>query len=143
MDVDNYVGAIAHVAENRSVADPAHAPPQAVRFYQRLKIPLLGAVHHELVLERLGTIQGYEVACWHMLERETSALKSKGVIRSQYNDGLWLVAPGVVGYGLSSAPRRDDVGFLKWKAMTAGADAAAPKVVRDNIEGMAAWAARS
>jgi hypothetical protein len=34
------------------------------------------------------------------------------------------------------------VGFLKWKALTSGADAAASRVLRANVEGMARWAAR-
>jgi hypothetical protein len=142
MDVNAYVGNIAQVVECRAIPDPVHTGPQSVRFYQRIRIPVLGDVHHELVLERLGQRQGYEVAAWHQLARETEALGSKSAIRSQHNDGAWLVAPGVVGYALSSAPRRDDVGFLKWKALTTGADVLAAKVIRDNIEGVAAWAAR-
>ena len=49
----------------------------------------------------------------------------------------------MVGYALSSAPRRDDVGFLKWKALTTGADVAASRVIKDNIAAMARWAARA
>jgi hypothetical protein len=141
MDLGAYVGPIPHVVESRIVPDPAHTPPRAARFYQRVKIPLLGDVHQELVIERKGAHAGWEIAAWTMLERETAAL-SKDAIRGQYNDGAWLVAPGVVGYALSSAPRRDDVGFLKWKALTTGADVAASKVIRDNIAAMARWASR-
>jgi hypothetical protein len=140
-DVDHYAENIPHVDECRAIADPSYDPP-TVRFYQRIRIPLIGKVHHELVLERLGSLRGYEVACWHMLARETEALSSRAAIRSHYSDGVWIAAAGVVGYGLSSAPRREDTGFLKWKALTVGADAAAPRVIRDNIEGMAGWAAR-
>jgi hypothetical protein len=143
LDFDAYARNLAYVVECRAIADPAYPPPAKHRFYQRIKIPLLGEVHHELAMERLGQLAGYEVACWHMLERETEALGARGGVRSQHNDGAWLVAPGLVGYALSSAPRRDDVGFLKWKALTTGAEVAAAKVVRDNIERMAAWAARS
>lgn len=142
-DVDHYVGNISHVVECRAIPDPAHQLPEKLRFYQRIKIPLVGEVHHELVLQRLGTLRGYQVACWHMLERETAALGATGAARSQVSDGAWIVAPGLVGYALSSLPRREDVGYLKWKAMTSGANVMAPKVIRDNIEGMAAWAARS
>lgn len=141
LNVDRYTGRIAHVSECRSIPDERFKPPEAVRFYQRVKIPLLGEVHHELVLERLGTIKGYEVAAWYMLEQETAALGTKKGIRSQFNDGVWLARDGVVGYALSSAPRREDVSFLKWKALTTGADVAARGVVRENIEGMARWAA--
>jgi hypothetical protein len=141
-EVDHYLGNIGHVVECRAVADERFQRPEKLRFYQRVKIPLLGEVHHELVLERLGTIDGFEIAAWSMLEAETGALSSKRGIRSQYNEGAWLVKPGVVGYALSSAPRRDDVGFLKWKALTTGADVAASGVVRENIDGMSRWASR-
>ena len=143
MDVDHYVGNVGHVTECRSIADPAYVPPERVRFYQRIKIPLLGEIHHELVLERVGAHGGFEVAAWSMLEPETEKLSTKQGMRSQYSDGAWLAAPGVIAYAFSSAPRREDVGFLKWKALTAGADVAAPKVLRENIEGMARWAAKS
>jgi hypothetical protein len=142
MDVDRYVGNIGNVVECRTVADPAFSPPSSVHFYQRVKIPLLGDVHHDLGMERLGLIQGFEVVSWRLLQRETEALSKKTGIRSQYNDGAWLVSKEVVGYTLSSTPRRDDVGFLKWKVLTTGADVAASKVIRDNIEGMARWATR-
>lgn len=144
MDVDHYVGNVAHVVECRSIPDPAHTPPQAVRFYQRVKLPLLGDVHHELVMERLaGQHAGFEVAAWRLLGPETEKLSAKVGIRSQYSDGAWLVAPGLVGYALSTAPRRDDVGFIKWKALTTGAEVAASRLIRENIEGMARWTARS
>jgi hypothetical protein len=141
--VDHYVGNVAHVTECRAIADPAYTPPAKVRFYQRIKIPLLGEIHHELVLEMAGTHGGFEVAAWSMLERETEKLSTRVGMRSQYSDGAWLAMPGLVAYAFSSAPRREDVGFLKWKAMTAGADVAAPKVLRENIDGTARWAARS
>ena len=142
MDVDNYVGNVAHVAVSRSIADDRFSAPDAVRFYQKIDIPMLGAVHQEIVLHRLGERNGYHIAAWHMLGPETNALSKRDGFRSDYNLGCWLVAPGVVGYALSSAPRRDDVGFLKFKALTKGADAGAARVVQGNIEGMARWAAR-
>ena len=146
LDVNHYVGNVDHVVECRSVADPAIEPtaaPGAVRFYQRIKVPLLGDVHHELVLRRLeGAPGGFQIAAWEMLERETEALPAKRGIRSAYNDGAWLVAPGLVGYALSSCPRREDVGLLKWKAMTSGAEMAASRMIRENIEGMVRWSKR-
>jgi hypothetical protein len=142
MDLDAYVGPIPHVVESRVIRDERFPPPEKARFYQRVKIPVLGDVHQELGIERLGTRGGYQVAAWRMLEPETAALSPKVAVRGQYNDGAWLVARDLVGYALSSAPRRDDVGFLKWKALTAGADVAASKVIRDNIAAMARWAAR-
>ena len=50
---------------------------------------------------------------------------------------------GVVGYALSSSPRKDDVGRLKFAALTKGADAGAARMVRANIEGMVAWSRRA
>ncbi len=142
MDVDNYVGHIDHVEESRAIADDRFTPPDQVRFYQRISIPILGSIHQELVLTDAGEIDGYRVAFWELLEPETSALSSKVGARSQYSDGAWLVKPGFVGYALSSAPRRDDVGFLKFKALTKGANVGASTVVRANIEGMSRWAQR-
>lgn len=142
MDLDQYKGAIPHVVESRSVPDARFMPPQKLRFYQRVKIPLLGDVQQEIAMELLGERAGYEVAVWSMLEPETAALSKDDGIRSAYSDGAWLVGPGVVAYALSSAPKRDDVGFIKWKALTAGADVAASKVIRDNIAAMAKWAAQ-
>lgn len=142
MDVDHYVGNVEHVSACRSIPDARFVAPDAVRFYQRLDVPLLGALHHELVLRRLGTHQGFLVAGWDILTPETNALSAKDGFRSDYSHGLWLAAPGMLGYAFGSAPKRDDVGFLKWKALTSGADAAASRVLRANIEGMARWAAR-
>jgi hypothetical protein len=141
MDVDHYVGHVEHVVASRSIPDPRFTGDQ-VRFYQRINVPLLGALHHELVLTRLGEIGGWQVAAWDILTPETDALSAKEGFRSDYSHGAWLVKPGVVAYALGSAPKRDDVGFLKWKALTAGADAAAGRVIQSNIEGMARWAAR-
>lgn len=140
-DVGHYVGNVEHVRECRVVSDPRYTGDKQ-RFYQRVDIPLLGAIHHELVFHRLGNRQGYEILAWEMLKTETDALSAKDYARSEYNVGAWLVGNGALGYALSSAPRRDDVGFLKFKALTSGADAAASRVVKANIEGMARWAAR-
>lgn len=144
MDVDHYVGNIAHVAESRSIKDPAYTPPAAVRFYQRVKLPLLGELHQEIVLRRLDDAPGgFQICAWEMLPRETEALSPKVGIRGQYSDGAWMVAPGVVGYALSTCPRREDVGLIKWKALTSGAEVAAGRLIRENIENMVRWAQRS
>jgi hypothetical protein len=142
MDVNHYVGNVEHVAVCRSVADTRYTPPEAVRFYQRIDLPLLGALHHELVLRRMGEHKGYQVAAWDLLRAETDALPTKDGFRSDYSEGAWFAAPGIIGYALASCPKREDVGLLKWKALTAGADAAAARVLRANLEGMARWAAR-
>ncbi|MCB9765815.1 MAG: hypothetical protein H6739_38930 [Alphaproteobacteria bacterium] len=143
MDVDHYVGNVAHVDACRSIADARFQPPQAVRFYQLINLPVLGGLHNELVLTDGGTRDGWRFAYWGMLGPETQALSGRTAARSAYNVGAWLAKDGVVGYALSSAPSKDDVGRLKFAAMTRGADAAAPKVVKDNIEGMVRWARRA
>jgi hypothetical protein len=142
MDVDHYVGNVEHVGACRSIADARFTPPEAVRFYQKVDLPLLGSVHHELALHRLGKKGEYLVAAWSLLSPETDALSAKQAFRSDYNIGAWIAGPGVLGYALASAPKRGDVGRLKWAALTKGADVAASKVVKSNIEGMARWAAR-
>jgi hypothetical protein len=142
MDVDHYKGNIAQVGASRSIPDERYAQPAAVRFYQRVDIPLLGAVQHELVLHRMGERDGFHIAAWHLLKPETDRLNKRDGYRSDYNHGAWLVAPGIVAYALGSAPKRDDVGYLKFKALTRGADAAASKILKANMEGMARWAAR-
>lgn len=142
MDVGSYVGNVDHVIESRVISDTRFTPPAQVRFYQRVDVPLLAKIHHELVLVDAGTMNGFRVAWWYLLEPETLKLSSKDAARSQYNFGAWIAGQGQVGYALSSAPVRDDVGFLKWKALTAGADVAAGKVVKANIECMCRWASR-
>jgi hypothetical protein len=142
MDVDHYVGNVDHVVDCRAVNDDRFTGPEAVRFYQRVNIPALGKIHHELVLHRMGEHKGYLVAAWHVLRAETDRLSSRDGFRSDYNHGAWFAAPGIVGYALGSAPKRDDVGFLKWKVLTKGADAAAGQVLKGNLRGMAAWSAR-
>lgn len=141
MDVDHYRGNVDHVEECRTVPDGAYSPPQSVRFYQRIKIPVLGSVHHELVLEDLGDRDGWRVLAWHMHPGTASLDKKKGA-RSDYNVGAWLLKSDAVGYSLSSAPKRDDVGRLKFAALTKGADAGATQVVQANIEGMIRWSKR-
>jgi hypothetical protein len=142
LDIDHYVGNVQHVSISRTIADPRFTPPDTTRFYQKIDIPILGSIQQELVLHKLGEHRGYQVVGWDILRAETDALNPKDGFRSDYNHGLWIVADGILGYALGSAPKRDDVGFLKWKALTTGADAAASKVLKENLEGMARWAAR-
>ncbi len=142
MDVDHYVGNIDYVAECRTVRDSAYSPPQSVRFYQRVDVPMLGAVQHELVLVDGGTRNGYRYAYWYLLEEPTNALDTSKGARSDYSMGAWVAGNGMLGYALSNAPIRDDVSWAKWQAMTTGADLTAKPVVLANIEGLAAWAKR-
>lgn len=143
MDVGHYQGNINHVEESRAVADPNYVLPEAVRFYQRINVPVLARIHMELVLTDLGQRGAWHVIAWHQFDEATGRLDPKVGARSAYNDGAWLIGSGVVGYALSSAPRKDDVGRLKFAALTKGADAAAGRMVKANIEGMVAWARRA
>jgi hypothetical protein len=140
MDVDRYPGHITHVESCRSVQDPTFRRPEEVHFYQVIRVPAVARVQQELVLVDAGTIRGYRVAYWYLLKDRTRSLDPKVAARSEFNIGAWLAAPGVVGYALSSWPRRDDVSALQWVSLTTGADALAKKVVEGNIDGMAAWA---
>lgn len=140
MDVDRYPGHIAHVETCRSEQDPTSRPPEEVHFYQVIRVPAVARVQQELVLVDAGTIRGYRVAYWYLLKDRTLSLDPKVAARSEFNIGAWLAAPGVVGYALSSWPRRDDVSALQWVSLTSGANALAKKVIEGNIDGMAAWA---
>lgn len=140
LDVDRYVGNIDLVKECRTVDDDRFDGTTKKRFYQRIELPMLGAVHHELGMFDLGERDGYRVIAWDVLRSETDALSKKQGFRSDYNSGAWLAKPGFVGYALSSAPKREDVGFLKWQALTKGANAAATTVVKGAIAGMVRFA---
>ncbi len=140
IDVDGYEGHIAHVEACRSRRDPAREALHQVHFFQRVSVPGVAKVQHDLVLVDAGTIEGYRVAYWYLLGPETAALDSAAGARSEFNVGAWLVAPGVVGYALSTWPRRGDVNALQWVLLTSGADGLAKQVVEGNIDGMAEWA---
>jgi hypothetical protein len=140
MDVESYVGNLAHVEVSRSDKDSAFVTPAKRRFLQVLSVPGLTRLQHELALVDAGTINGYRVAYWYLLKEKTDALDRKSAARSEFNIGAWLAAPGVVGYALSSWPKREDVNALQWFSLTSGANAVAKQIVEDNIDGMAAWA---
>ncbi len=139
LDVDRYVGNVDHVVACQGITDERFSPPLAVRFYQRIKVPVLGEIHMELVLTDHGEREGYRVLAWHQLDPETSRLDTRRGARSAYNNGAWLLKPDAVGYALSSAPQKGDVGRLKFAALTRGADATAAQVIKANIEGMVRW----
>lgn len=141
-DVNNYKGNTQAVVECRQVPDDRFDGETQQRFYQRIEIPVLGSIHYELLMERVAERDGWSGVAWSVLRSETDRLDKKKGMRSDYNHGCWLSMPGAVAYGLSSAPKRDDVGFIKWKAMTKGADATAPRMFQANIEGMTAWVKR-
>src|SRR5262245_47617094 len=139
MDVDGYVDHIPHVTQCRSVQSDAFTRPEKVRFFQVIRVPRVAKVQHELVLVDLGTVKGYRLACWYLLKDDTEALDPEAGARSEFNIGAWLAAPGVVGYALSSWPRRADVNALQWLSLTTGANALSRSVVEGNIDAMAAW----
>jgi len=142
MDVGAYRGNVDHVEESRIAPGPEHQPPSAVRFYQRVKLPVLGAIHMEMVIRDFGERDGWRVLGWEQLDAATDRLDPKQGARTEYNLGAWLLKPDAVGYALASAPRKKDVGRLKFAAMTKGADASAASVVKANIEGMLRWSRR-
>ena len=142
LDLDHYAGNIEFVVDARVVPDPRFTPPATTRFYQRVKIPVLGSLHHELLMEDKGEREGWRVLSWYHLGPENDRLDSKRGARTEYNIGAWLIRPDAVAYALSSCPRKGDVGRLKFAALTKGADAGAAKVLQSNIAGMLAWSRR-
>ena len=109
-------------------------------YVQKLDLPLLGGIQTAINLADYGERDGYRIVAWDQNDEATEALdKKKGGARTQYNLGAWLVKPNEVLYSLSSAPRKADVGSLKFAVMTKGADATAGEVLKSNIDGMVAW----
>ena len=143
MDVEHYVGNVDHVIGSKAIPDDRFPGPNQKRFYQKINVPMLAKLHQEMVLVDAGTRDGFRLAYWYMLEAETKRLNPKEAARAAYNVGAWLVKDGVVGYALNSAPRKEDVGRLKFAALTRGADVAATKVLKANIECMVKWTRRS
>jgi len=139
MDVGNYKGNIDYVQEGRVIKDNR---PESVHFYQRIKVPVLAQIHMELTLTDYGIRDGWRVLAWHQMDAETLKLSTKQGARSEYNVGAWLLKDDRVAYALSSAPRKEDVGRLKFAALTKGADAGATQVLKNNIEGMFRWSKR-
>lgn len=142
VDVDAYRGNVDHVLESRSMPDPALSPPASLRFYQRLDIPLLAKAQFVNVMRDYGEIDGWRIVGWELVEDATAALHKRDGARFDYNDGGWFLRPDGVGYALSSAPRKSDLGLLKYTMMTKGSDAAASAVLQANIKGMIAWSRR-
>ena len=85
-----------------------------------ISVPRLARIQHQLALVDAGTIKGYRVAYWYLIKDKTDALDPKSGARSDFNIGAWLAAPGVVGYALSSWPKRADVNALQWFSLTSG-----------------------
>jgi hypothetical protein len=140
MEVDGYEGRIAHVLVNESRSALAEDPPDRVAFRQRINVPGITEVQHELELVDAGSIRGYRVAYWFLLPEETASLDPSLGARSEANVGVWLAAPGVVGYAFHSWPRRDDLNRFQWFSLTTGAAVLARQIVERNIDDMANWA---
>lgn len=140
MDVKHYKGNIDRVGECRSISDGRFAAPGSLRIYQLIDLPVIGDVQHELALVDGGTRDGFRYVFWFLLESETAALDADKAARSAYSMGAWIMGKGMLGYALSSAPRREDVSWASWQALTAGADMTAKTVVKRNLEGMLKWA---
>ncbi len=139
MDLDHYVGRIPHVAESRVVPDARFSPPAFLRAYQRASIPLLKDIHHETARVDGGVVDGFRCAYWNLLEEETSRLSTRKAARSRHHSGVWLARPGLLVYGMSSVPRREDLGLVQWKALVTGAAKTAPRMIRGNLDAMVRW----
>lgn len=141
MDVEHYPGNIKYV---ETVLVTERISDKALVYTQKIKLPGLGGCQQSLRIEDLGERDGYRVVAWDQDDAGTEALKkSDGGIRTQYNLGAWLIKPTEVGFALSSAPLKEDVGAIKFKLMTKGADATAGMVISSNIDSMTRWAERS
>lgn len=139
LDVDGYPDNVRYVedvevVERRSDSD--------VTYVQRMNLPLIGRIQVQIHLSDYGERDGYRIVAWDQDNDATAALDKKRGARTAYNLGAWLLADDAVGYALSSAPLKSDVGTLKYLAMTKGGDATASEVLKQNIEGMVAWAHR-
>ena len=139
LDVEAYPDNVRYVegvdlVERRSDSD--------VTYVQHMNLPLIGRIQVQIHLSDYGMRDGFRVVAWDQDDEATEALDKKQGARTAYNLGAWLLADDAVGYALSSAPRKSDVGTLKYMAMTKGADATAGEVLKQNIQGMIAWAHR-
>ena len=139
LDVEAYPDNVKYVegvdlVERRSDSD--------VTYVQHMNLPLIGRIQVQIHLSDYGMRDGFRVVAWDQDDEATEALDKKQGARTAYNLGAWLLADDAVGYALSSAPRKSDVGTLKYMAMTKGADATAGEVLKQNIQGMIAWAHR-
>ncbi len=138
LDVEAYPANLKGVSQVR-VAERGEG---FVRYWQHIHMPVLGDMQMQLLLRDHGERDGWRVVAWEQDDAATAALDPRKGVRTAYNVGAWLVREGHVAYALSSAPRREDVGRLKFAALTRGADAAASKMVQANIEAIVAWSRR-
>lgn len=142
LDVDHYAGNLDHVLEARTIKDALNKPPKALHCYELVEIPVVAKIHNEFMLEDRGERQGFRVVAWSQLDDATTRLDPKKAARGDFNEGAWLIKPDLLGYALTSAPRRSDVGMLRFAALTKGADALAPSVFKGNLECLLKWVGR-
>ncbi len=128
-----YVEAV-EIVERRSDTD--------VTYVQRMNLPIIGRIQVQIHLSDFGERDGYRIVAWDQDDEGTQSLNKKQGARTAYNLGAWLLTDDAVGYALSTAPLKSDVGTLKYMAVTKGADATASEVLKLNIEGMIHWAHR-
>ena len=82
MDVDSYVGNLAHVEVCRSENSSLAKPSQKIRFFQLISVPRLARIQYELVLVDAGTTKGYRVAYWYLEKDKTDSLDPKAGARA-------------------------------------------------------------
>ena len=141
LDVEGYRTELRYVAEIEKIDE--HSATDFT-YIQRLRLPALGRMQMALRLVDMGQRHGYRVVAWAQDDQATDALDPKsGGARTEYNLGAWLLRPDEVAYALSSAPRRKDVGTLKYALLTSGAEVTASEMLKQNIEGMLAWSRRA
>ena len=138
MDVDDYEG---HIATSR-LADRSGSgaePLERVHFYQRIIVPGVAKVQHELVLVDAGIIEGYRVAYWYLLGAETEALDPEAAREASPMSapGWWPRGWWVTLEHLAAAGRCERVALVFVDLRRHGL---AKKVVEGNIDGIAAWA---
>lgn len=140
LDVENYPGNVKYVDSTEIVE---RRSPTDVTYVQRMNLPVIGKIQVQIHLADYGIREGWHIIAWDQDDAGTEALNKKQGARTAYNLGAWLLAQDAVGYALSSAPLKSDMNTLKYMAMTKGAEATVGEVLKQNIEGMLAWTARS
>ena len=140
LDAEHYPENVKYV-ESVEIVD--RRSPTDVSYIQRMSLPVLGKMQVQIDLAEIPSRDGWRIIAWDQNDAGTEELDKKQGARTAYNLGAWLLRDDAIAYALSSAPVKKDVGTLKYMAMTKGADAMASDVLKQNLEGMIAWAERS
>lgn len=139
LNVEDYPGNIKYV-ESITVSEQGD---NFVVFTQKLKLPVLGGLQCVLKYQDHGERDGYRMLSWHQLDDQTAALDKKdGGARTDFNFGAWKIRNDEVAYALAAAPKKADVGSLKYAMMTKGADATGPGVLSNFIDTMMDWSTK-